>query len=94
MKLEMDRTSHLVTISGIEEGNSVTVTFGKEALAADANEEGIATFNCKKFIHKFLRKEIPVIVKQKGKNDMEHIYEVRMTKLVPKRIVEVRKEKK
>ena len=95
MKLEMDRTSYVVTITGLEEGNTVTMTFGKEkALVADVNKEGIVTFNCSKLIPKFLRQEIPVTVKRKGQNDIESIYEVRMTKLVHKRNIEIRKEKK
>lgn len=94
MKLEMDRTSHVVTVTGLEQGNTVTMTFGKEALAADVNKEGIVTFNCSKLIPKFLRQEIPVTVKRKGQNDIEAIYEVRMTKLVHRRNIEIRKEKK
>jgi hypothetical protein len=94
MKLEMNRSSHQVKITGLEEGSTVTMTFDKEAIAKDANKKGEAILDCKKYISKFLRQEISITVKQKNKNDMEHIYEVRMTKLVPKRIVEVRKEKK
>lgn len=94
MKLVMDRLSHIVTIDGLEKGSSVTMSFGKDkALVADAKEDGVVQLDCSKLIQKHLRKEVAVTVKQKGQSDLEHIYEVRMTKMIPKRIVEVRKEK-
>lgn len=94
MKLAMDRLSHVVTIKDLEEGSSVTISFGKDkALVADAKKDGIVQFDCSKLIQKHLRKEIAVTVVTKGQPKIEHIYEVRMTKLIPKRIVEVRKEK-
>ena len=94
MKLTMDRLSHIVTITGLEEGSSVTMNFGKDkALVQDANKDGNVSIDCSKMISKYLRKEVAITVKQKNKLDLEYIYEVRQTKLIPKRIIEIRKEK-
>lgn len=94
MKLEMDRNSHMVMVTGLEKGSSVTMSFGKDkALVQDANKDGNVSIDCSKMISKHLREEVIITVKQKDQPDMEHIYEIRMTKLIPKRIVEIRKEK-
>lgn len=94
MKLTMDRNSHIVVVSELDKGSSVTMSFDKEkALVQDADKDGNVSIDCSKMIGKYLRKEVAITVKQKDKPDLEHIYEVRMTKLIPKRIVEIRKEK-
>ena len=94
MKLEMDRITKIIKIEDLEKGDSVTITFGKkEALVGEANKSGVVKFNCAKLIPKYLRKEIPITVRRKGQNDIEAVYEVRMTKLVHKRDIEIRKEK-
>lgn len=87
----MDRLSHEVYIGGIDKGTEVEIAFGKDVEKGKANEDGIAMIDCKKYIPKFLRKE--VTVKIKGKDNLEFIYEVRQTRMVQKRVVEVRKEK-
>ena len=91
MQVTMDRLSHEVTVGGIDPKSTVEIVFGKDKLKAKINEDGIAIIDCKKYIPKFLRKEITVIVR--GKENMEYIFEVRQTKLIPLRVVEVRKEK-
>jgi len=93
MQITMDRLSQDVFIGGDEPEATITNTYDKEVLREKVNKDGIDMFSCKKFIPKFLRKEISIVVKEKGKNDMEFIYEVRATKLLNKRVVEVRKEK-
>ncbi len=94
MQVIMNRTSFEVVVSDLKPETSVSIQFKDEKpLNKKADEEGKAYFDCKKFIPKKLREELAIIVKEDGKNDMEFIYEIRMTKLVNKRVVEVRKEK-
>ena len=91
MQVTMDRLSHEVTVGGIDPDSTVEIVFGKDKLKGKVNKEGIAIIDCKKHISKNLRKEMTVIVK--GKENEEYIFEVRQTKLIPLRVVEVRKEK-
>lgn len=94
MKVEMNRLSNEVTISGIAPKVSVSMKFetGKP-ITEKTNKDGIVIFDLSKEIPKNLRKEVIITVKEKGKSDMEHIYEIRKTKLIEKRVIEVRKEK-
>ena len=92
MQVIMNRLSHEVMVMGIAPGASITLGFDKP-LVKDADKKGEARFDCSKLIPKNLRKEIPILIKQTGENDIEHIYEIRNTKLVAKRVIEIRKEK-
>jgi hypothetical protein len=96
MKIRMDRLSHIVTVSNLEKDDIVSMIFEKKTLQGKANKDGIVQIDCSKMISKHMRKEISIIIKQKNTNEkkfVEHIYEVRATKLILKKIVEVRKEK-
>lgn len=88
MKVAMHRMSHEVVIEGLEPETNVIMEFSKsDTLVDSADEEGKVYFQCGKLIPRYIRKEVLVKI-----GNMEHVYEVRQTKLVPKRIIEVRKE--
>lgn len=94
MQVIMNRTSFEVIIGDLNPEASVTMQFKDEKpLKGKADEEGNVYFDCKKIIPKRLREEVIISVQEKGKPDMEYVYEIRMTKLVSKRVIEVRKEK-
>jgi len=94
MQVIMNRSSFEVFIGDLSPEASVTMQFKDEKPLKDkADEEGNVYFDCKKIIPKKLREEVVIAVNEKGKPNMEYVYEIRMTKLVSKRIIEVRKEK-
>lgn len=88
MKVTMNRMNHEVIVGDLTPESEIKLKIGKEELVDAADEEGMAYFKCDKLIPGNLRKEAVFIV-----GNMEYIFEIRMTKLVPKHIVEVRKEK-
>lgn len=94
MQVIMNRANFEIVVGGVNPEASVTMMFKDEKpLKGKADEEGMVYFDCKKLIPKKLREEVIIAVSEKGKPDMEFVYEVRMTKLVSKRVIEVRKEK-
>ena len=90
MQVTMDNLSKKITVEKLTPKDNIELLFeGEEALASVANTKGKATFNCKKLIDNNLRKEVKFIVV--GKEQFEHIYEVRATKLIFIKTVEIRK---
>jgi hypothetical protein len=87
----MNRLSFEVSVGGLTPETDIKLTIGKKELIDSADEEGMVYFDCKKLIKSNLRSEAIFLIASDPPE--KHIYEIRKTKLVPKRIVEIRKEK-
>lgn len=88
MKVTMNRMNHEIIVGDVEPETEIKLKVGKNELIESSDEEGMAYFKGDKIVPGNLRKEAVFII-----GNMEYIFEIRMTKLVPKHIVEVRKEK-